>query len=125
DLVREVRAEEEEHVALLLRNEDFVVPGPIDAVGEQLDELFAGLGEDVRDVLRAGRAGDRHHALARREAAADVKRLPRASLLPFSEAEGDPAGLAEAGLADRSGNRAAEVPQDEPERASDRRVRPA
>ena len=89
DLVGEVRAEEQQHVALLGRDQHLVVADPVDRVGEDPDQLLARLGVDVRDVLRAGRAHRRHHARVAGEAAADVERLPRALLFPLPEAERD------------------------------------
>jgi hypothetical protein len=68
DLVREVGAEEEEHVALLLLHEDLVVADPVDRVREHPDELLARLRPDVRDVLRAGRADGGDDVVDAREA---------------------------------------------------------
>src|SRR5205823_9214121 len=100
DLVREVGAEEEEHVALLLLHQHLVVADPVDRVGEDPDELLAGLGPDVGDVLRAGgtRGGD--DAVGRGEAPAHVEGRPWAPFLPLAEAERDAARLPEDRLAD-------------------------
>src|SRR3989442_14575960 len=76
DLVREVGAEEEEHVALVLRYEDLVVADPVDRVREHPDELLAALGPDVGDVLRARGAGGREHAVRDGEATAHVEGFP-------------------------------------------------
>src|SRR5438034_11647565 len=116
DLVREVGAEEEEHVALLLLHQYLVVADPVDRVSEHPDELLAGLGPDVGDVLRAGGARGGHDAVGRGEAAAHVEGRPRASLLPLAEAERDAPWLAEDRLADRARDRAAHVAHDEAER---------
>src|SRR5262249_48660477 len=122
DLVREVGAEEEQHVALLLADEHLVVADPVDRVGEHPDELLARLRPDVGDVLRAGRARGGHDVVGRGEAATHVKGWPRAALLPLAEAERDATRLAENRLAHRPGYGAAHVAHHEPERAPDGRV---
>src|SRR2546428_13977638 len=76
----------------------------------------------IVDHERALAREERHRAVARREPALDVERLPRRRLLVLADAIRVAAGMAHGRHRDLAGAGATHIYHDQPQRASDRRV---
>ena len=94
--------------------------GPAQDVGEVLRRRRAVVGDRQRRVA----ADDRHDRVLAREPALDVQRLPRAARLVLGDAEAELAGVPQRRSVQPPGRAAAGQRDHQPERASDRQVRP-
>ena len=99
-------------------------PGTGRGPGQDIGEVLGSTAAVVRDRQRRVAADDRHHRLARLEAALDVQRFPRADFLVFGDAKADLAHLAESGPVQRAWHRSASQADQQPERPADRQVCP-
>ena len=97
---------------------------PHQRVGNRPHQSFARSTHLAVDEMGSLACEDRHRTYIGRYPALDAQRLPRVALLVFRDAIAILPGMSQATLIQHARNRAAHIHQNQPDRPSNRRVRP-